>query len=287
MSTKAALKSAKAAINAKKWDEAIEHANTALEKDASNYFAKLFIGRAQDGLGRLDSAAQAYHDAAKLKPQDPQAWLGLRGLYQKQGRAKVDERTDVELQLALIYAELDDAHKAQIAIDGLVDHARQHGTKLQYARALSMQLPTSPIYAYLEGRLPHPAHTYTRIAEIHEQEEAATIKRLIDERRSRLGATLEGTTVGVKNEVYAASPLEEVYQHVVDWTGDDVVRREYEEKLLQRAYDTLIVLPAGKKAEKREKVLKLARDMVIIKHPYLLAWQIELEWRSGVEVEVN
>lgn len=179
----------------------------------------------------------------------------------------------------------DDAHKAQTAIDGLVDHARRHGTKLQYVRALTTQLPTSPIYSYLEGRLPNPAATYTRIAEIHEEEESQTIKRLIGERRSRLGATLEGTTIEVKNEVYSASPLEDVYQNLVDWTSDDVVRREYEEKLLQRAYDTLLVLPAGTKTEKRDKVMKLAHDMVIIKHPFLLAWQIELEWRSGLAIE--
>ena len=184
-------------------------------------------------------------------------------------------------------AHSDDAHKAQTAIDGLVDQARRHGTKLQYARALATQLPTSPIYDYLEGRLPHPAATFTRIAEIHEAEEAATIKRLIDERRSRLGATREGTTLEVKNEIYAASPLEDTYQNIIDWTNDDALRREYEEKLLQRAYDMLLVLPTGKKTEKREKVMKLAHDMVIIKHPYLLAWQIELEWRSGLAVEAH
>ncbi|KAJ4348374.1 Superkiller protein 3 [Didymosphaeria variabile] len=287
MSTKAALKTAKSAIDSKNWDEAIEQANTVLAKDSENYFAKLFIGRALEGLGRMDSAAQAYNDATKVKPQDPQAWLGLRGLYLRQGNAKVDERIDVEVQLAQIYAELDDAHKAQTAIDGLVDHARRHGTKLQYARALATQLPTSPIYSYLEGRLPKPAAVYTRLAEIHEAEEASIIKRQIDERRSRLGATLEGTTIEVKNEVYGASPLEDIYQSVVDWTSDDEVRREYEEKLLQRAYDTLLVLSAGKKEAKREKVMKLAQDMVIIKHPYLLAWQIELEWRSGLAVEAH
>lgn len=89
----------------------------------------------------------------------------------------------------------------------------------------------------------------------------------------------------MKNEVYSASPLEGLYQDIIDWTNDDDLRRTYEEKLLQRAYDTLLVLPTGKKAEKREKVMKLAHDMVIIRHPFLLAWQIELEWRSGLEVE--
>jgi superkiller protein 3 len=179
----------------------------------------------------------------------------------------------------------DDAYKSQSAVDKLVDHARAHGTKLQYARALSTQLPSSPVYSYLEGRLPDPSKTLTRIAEIHETLEANTIKRLIDERRLRLGATIEGTKSAVKNEVYGSSPLEGIYEEIINWTGDDELRREYEEKLLARAYDTLLVLPSGKKAEKREKVMKLAHDMVVIKHPNLLAWTIELEWRSGLEVE--
>ncbi|KAG9191802.1 hypothetical protein G6011_10536 [Alternaria panax] len=285
MSTKAALKAAKAAIGAKDWDEAKKHAAAVLESDARNYFAYLFLGRANDGLGRFEEAATAYHEAAKIKPDDAQAWLGLRSMYEGLKSAKVDENTDVGLQLARIYMDLDDAHKSQSAIDKLVDHARAHGTKTQYARALGTQLPSSPVYSYLEGRLPHPSKIYTRIAEIHETQEASTIKRLIEERRLRIGATLEGTTAAVKNEVYAASPLEAIYEDVINWTGDDELRREYEEKLLARAYDTLMVLPSGEKAEKRDKVMKLAHDMVIIKHPNLLAWTIELEWRSGMEVE--
>jgi len=287
MSTKSALKAAKAAIGAKNWEEAKDHATTIIEKEPNNYFAYLFLGRANDGLSRFEEAAKAYYDATKIKPEDPQAWLGLRGMYEGLKGAKVDENIDVGLQLAQIYMNLDDAHKSQSAIDKLVDHARAHGTKTQYARALSTQLPSSPVYDYLEGRLPDPSKTYTRIAEIHETQEASTIKRLIDERRLRIGATLGGTTAAVKNEVYAASPLESIYEEIINWTRDDELRREYEEKLLARAYDTLMVLPTGEKAEKREKVMKLAHDMVVIKHPNLLAWTIELEWRSGLEVEAH
>ncbi|RAR09630.1 tpr-like protein [Stemphylium lycopersici] len=285
MSTKTALKAAKAAIGAKDWEEAKNQATSVIEKDANNYFAHLFLGRANDGLGLFEDAARAYYDATKIKPDDPQAWLGLRGMYEGLKGAKVEENIDVGLALAQIYMNLDDAHKSQSAIDKLVDQARAHGSKTQYARALSTQLPSSPVYSYLEGRLPDPSKTYTRIAEIHETQEASTIKRLIDERRLRIGATLEGTTAAVKNEVYAASPLEGIYEEIINWTRDDDLRREYEEKLLARAYDTLMVLPAGEKADKREKVMKLAHDMVVIKHPNLLAWTIELEWRSGMEVE--
>jgi tetratricopeptide (TPR) repeat protein len=285
MSTKAALKAAKAAIDAKKWDEVCDHAAAVLEKDPQNYFAKLFLGLAYDGLGKFDDSVNAYQDAVKLKPNDAQALLGLRGLYEKQGPAKVDENTEVGLKLGELYAEADDAHRSQAAIDKLVDFARKHGKPAQYARALETQLPTSPVYYYLEGRLPNPSAIYLRIAEIHETAEAQTIKQQIAERRSRLGATLEGVTLQVKQEVYSQSPLEEVYKQIIDWTNDDEKRREFEEKLLQRVYDHMLVLPAGKKAEMRDKVMKLAHDMVVIKHPFLLAWQIELEWRSGLEVE--
>jgi superkiller protein 3 len=279
MSVKAALKAAKVAIGAKKWDEAITQAELVLEADPKNYFAKVFLGRALEQIGKPDEAAKAYEDATKIQPAEANAWLGLRNVYEGQGSAKVDKYISVGLKLAEIYAEADDAHKSQTAIDKLVDFARKNGTKLQYAKALETQLPTSPVYSFLEGRLPHPSILYTRLAEIHEAAEKERINKEIGERRSRLGATLTGVTTDVKREVYGKSQLESIYQNIIDWTTDDELRRQYEEKLLVRAYDTLMVLPKGKKAEKRDQVMKLAHDMVIIRHPFLLAWQIDLEWR--------
>jgi superkiller protein 3 len=106
MSTKTALKAAKAAIDAKNWDEAKEQATTVIEKDPKNYFAYLFLGRANDRLSKFDEAANAYNEATKIKPEDPQAWLGLRGMYEGLKTAKVDENIDVGLELAQIYMNL-------------------------------------------------------------------------------------------------------------------------------------------------------------------------------------
>ncbi|GME51107.1 Antiviral protein [Neofusicoccum parvum] len=279
-STKAALKAAKAALDAQKWNDAIAQAEQVLESDPHNYFARLFLGRALDKKGSPAAAATAYDAAAALKPDDDQAWLGLRSLYEGLAAARVDEHTTVGLRLAEIYAAQDDAHRAQIAVDKAVDLARAHGSKQQYKRALELYLPTSAVYGFLEGRVPHPAATYTRIADIVEAEEKERVNKEIGERRTRLGARIGQVTTEVKREVYGQSPLEELYQSIVDWTGDDEVRRAYEEKLLLRAYEVLAVLPSGKKDEKREQVVKLAHGMVIIKHPFALAWRIELEWRD-------
>lgn len=113
-----------------------------------------------------------------------------------------------------------------------------------------------------------------------EQEEKEKINKEIGERRTRLGARIGQVTTEVKREVFGGSPLEGIYQSIVDWSQDDEVRRGYEEKLLQRAYDALAVLPSAEKRSKREQVVDLAHGMVIIKHPFLLAWTIELEWRD-------
>lgn len=100
------MKAAKSAIDSKNWEEAIEQANAVLEKDSNNYFAKLFLGRANDGLSKYDDAAKAYNDATKIKPDDAQAWLGLRGMYEGLGGRNVDENIEVGLKLAEIYANL-------------------------------------------------------------------------------------------------------------------------------------------------------------------------------------
>ena len=146
-------------------------------------------------------------------------------------------------------------------------------------------LPTSPLYDYLEGRAPHPSHTYTRIVEIVEAEETERTNKLIGERRTRLGARVGQVTIEVRREVLESSELEQLYQAIVDWTNDDDLRRIYEEKIFQRAYDLLAVLPPQNKAEKRGRVRNLAEGMVILKHPYPLAWQVVLEWNDLEDLE--
>jgi superkiller protein 3 len=152
---------------------------------------------------------------------------------------------------------------------------------LQYQKALHLHLPDSPLYGFLEGRIPHPSHTYLRIVEISESEEKLFINKEIGERRTRLGAKVDQVTAEVKCEAFRRFDLEELYQKLIDWSNDDEIRRTYEEKLLQRAYDTLLALSPDQKAAKRAQVQQLSRDMVIIKHPFPLAWKIVIEWKDS------
>ncbi|PNS21345.1 Superkiller protein 3 [Sphaceloma murrayae] len=282
--TKAALKAAKAALDTSDWDGAIQQSELVLSIDESNHFARLFLGRAYEKKGDVTKAAKAYHEAASQKPDDTQAWQGLTLLYESQGAQYLDEYGEVAVRLAVLFGQAGDLHRCQSIIDKLTGLVKKRGSPSQYKRALAVLLPGSPIWEFLEGRVQHPSYTFKRLVEITEKDEQASISKEIAERRTRIGARIGKVTEEVKREVYEKSDVESLYRGVIDWTDDDAVRREYEERLFQRAYDTLTVMPKELKHTKRVQVVDMARGMVIVKHPYRLAWDVNLEWRDAANI---
>lgn len=189
------------------------------------------------------------------------------------------------IKLAEIFRDQDEMYKCQDVIDKFVDFARSQGDRSQYVKALGVILPDSPIYPALEGRVPHPAKTYETIAQILEVDEKKRINTLIGERRTRLGAKISNVTQEVNLEVLSQSQLGSIYQQLINWSSDDDIRRQYEEKLLQFRYDLLLATPLADKAPHLEVVEKLANDMVIIDHPFKLAWDVAIELKDTKEIQ--
>lgn len=65
----------------------------------------VFLGLAQDKLGKPDEAESSYLAASRIKDKDKTAWQGLITLYEKQGSNKLDAYHDVALRLGQILAE--------------------------------------------------------------------------------------------------------------------------------------------------------------------------------------
>nr|OQO31962.1 hypothetical protein B0A51_00303 [Rachicladosporium sp. CCFEE 5018] len=277
---KAALKAAKSALDAGNHDETISQAQIVLQSDAENYNARLLLGRAYEKSGKPEDAIGTYRAATKSKPDDVQPCLGLCSVLETQGEKSVDDYIDAAVRVAELHAAAEDAHRCQTIIDKLTGFVRLHGNTVQQKRLLHITLPGNTIYDFLEGRLPHPSHTYIRLAELTEDDEARRISSEINVRRTRLGAKIGQVTTEVKREVLSQSDLEEIYKNVINWSNDDEVRREYEEKLLQRVYDALLVVPVEERPAKRDQALDLAEGMVIIHHPFQLAWDLVLETRD-------
>lgn len=235
---------------------------------------------AYEKTNKLEEAQKTYETATRLRPAEAQAWQGLIKLFEKQGSKKLASYQNAAVRLAEIYRDSEQTYKYQKTIDDFITFARAHGEPQQYVDALSLTLPDSPIYSAVEGRT-RPAETYETIAKILETHEKKRINTLIGERRTRLGARVNEVTVEVKREVLGSSKLSHIYRELINWSNDDDVRRQYEEKLLQHCYDRLLVFPPGPdKSQELEVVLKLASDMVIIKHPFRLAWEISVDWKD-------
>ncbi|KAI5301754.1 Superkiller protein 3, partial [Ascosphaera pollenicola] len=288
-STKAALKSVRNSLESDPGKAAVE-AREILQREPENYNALVFLGFALDKLGQYPSAEQSYRKAISIKPKDFAAYQGLISSYHNQGDVKLDDYDAVVRTLCDLFVEVGDADKCRNVVDKYVMFARKQGSRSQYKKALLLELPVSPYYPLIEGFLPSPSHTYTRVIEIAETEEKEFINREIGERRTRIGATIEKVVTEVKREAFQKSRLDEFYRGAVNWVTDDEARYSYEEKLLSRARDYLTVLPPDEKLPKQEEVRKLAQDMVIIKHPYEQAWNITLEWKNVgnlSELDVN
>ncbi|ETI25092.1 hypothetical protein G647_04463 [Cladophialophora carrionii CBS 160.54] len=284
-STKAALKAVKSSLDGGQFAKAAEQAEDLLKQDGQNHTACLFLGFAREKLGDLDGAEKALLRGAAAKPEDVQAYKGLVTLYEKQGSAKLDQYHDAAFKLAEIYAHSEDKAQCQNVIDKYELFAKKHGSRAQYRRALELILPTSSLYSILEGRVLQPSLTYLRILESAEAEEREWINTQIGERRTRLGAKIDQVTRQVKCEAISKFQIEEKYAALIDWTRDDDARHDLEQKLLQRTYDNLLVLPQDAKASQRDKILNMANGMVIIKHPFPLAWKIALEWVDAEDIQ--
>ncbi|KAI1080427.1 TPR-like protein [Whalleya microplaca] len=283
-STKASLKAINDAIRHQKWDDALVQTENLINKDPRNYQAHVFKAFALDKKNQLEPAEAAYRTATEIRP-DAQAWQGLIKLHEKQGPRALPKYQHAALKLAEIFRDANEMYKCQDVVDKFIDYARAQGDRSQYVQALQLILPDSPIYPALEGRVPHPAKTYETIAQILEVDEKKRINTLIGERRTRLGAKISEVTLEVNREVLCQSKLAWVYEQLILWTPDDDIRRQYEEKLLQFRYDRLLVMPPPDKTAELYVVQKLASDMVIIKHPFKLAWDIAVEWQDCKEIK--
>lgn len=169
-------------------------------------------------------------------------------------------------------------------MDRYTEFVERHGSQRQIKRSLEILLPTSPIFNYLEGQIPHPAYSYIKMAEIAEAEEKRRINREIGERRTRLGANIDQVVKDVKREVLKDSDLDSLFTRIIDWTDDHETRRRYEEKLLQHVYDNLIISKQTQKKQLQERVLYLSQGLVVLKHPFALAWKIVIEWNDVYEL---
>ncbi|KAF3942059.1 hypothetical protein ABW19_dt0202542 [Dactylella cylindrospora] len=95
------LKTARAAVDQGKWDEALVLSRKALDQDPSSYYGYIFLGMTQAARNEFKDSEDAYRNAIKHNPAESTAWQGLFTLYEN--FQQVDEYLDAARELAMIY----------------------------------------------------------------------------------------------------------------------------------------------------------------------------------------
>ncbi|KAF8442581.1 hypothetical protein BGX38DRAFT_1096186 [Terfezia claveryi] len=288
MATKSALKAAKVCIGSKDWEGAVNNFRKVLSFEPQNYTALLYLGYALFQQGLIQESEESYNNALSVDPKYekmPEPWQGLLNIYEAQ--KNIPKYIDTATKLSIIFRDGDDRTRCANVVNKMPLFVKEYGTTQQFKQCLDIVLPGSPVFEYLEGLIARPADTYLILAEMTEKEEMNKINKEIGNRSTRLGATKANVTLEVRHEVLSASPLEELYQSILNWSDNEELRRDIEGRLLQHGYEKLLVLPADKKPEQVQKVRKWAEGMVILKFPHELAWRLFIEWKDCESLAVH
>ncbi|KAK7206873.1 hypothetical protein BZA70DRAFT_117069 [Myxozyma melibiosi] len=275
---KKSLVAAKQAVEQKDFKTGRDNCTQALAIDPNSYNALILLGYCQNELRDRGAAIEAYRKAVDLNPRAAMAYQGLLTVYEAD--RKVSEYIDTTLILADIYRELDDINRCTSLMNKTQSFVAEKGSKKDKIKMLKAILPGTPVYEYLEGRLPHPASTLQKLTEMLETEERQTIEGSVSKQRNKLGVNINTMTRKIKREVYEASELEKYYDLLLNWSDDDQTRRQVEGKLLTFLYNKLLVLQPKDRQQTKLQLYKMATEMVVLHSPIELAWSITLDWND-------
>lgn len=280
-STKDLLKLAKKALADYDWDEAIELSRMVLKKDRSNYFAKVFLGKANEGLGNYSEAKNEYEDAIKLDEHNVIAWKGLFVTFKTANDVTSFVTYDEYFQLCGQYAQL--LLSLQLSLIDLISDIKAFRKKYPACEE-SFLKHIRPGYAMSEliGR-----HIFSdkealekllRLLLDKEQQEAS---KLISRARMKISVNDNDYHLKVNSSawsVYENSEVDGVYNQLVNIVDDDEKRGNLESQWLEYRCKILKSMPKDLKTDFYYLVKKMVVDMVLVKHNSLLVWKLYFEW---------
>ncbi|KAJ3416287.1 Tetratricopeptide repeat protein 37 [Chytridiales sp. JEL 0842] len=211
---KQCLKSAREAINSKLYEEAKDHCLSALELDAQNYNALVFLALCHQNLGDISQSEATYKKATFISPTIALAFQGLLGLYD----TKQDKTGQIEClkQLQNLYQTAKDAAKFEDTLQRLAAIYEGEKDLLKAIEVLMAFIDASSGDSALDWM---PKLSKDRLVELwekivlmQEMYDADFSRTEVEKRRRRLGAdSVAITRMKVEKELMQTSKLDTYY----------------------------------------------------------------------------
>ena len=284
---KESLKSAKKALSNCDWDEAIELSNEVLKKDKSNYFARVFLGKAHEALREYKNAKEQYIRAIELDSENPIAW---KGLFVTLNTCSVPDimEFDEYFQLCREYAQL--LISKQLPLIDLLDDIRNFRKKYPESEEsfLRNMRPGQPLAEVLGHNLISPIEVLEKLLKLHILSEQQKTSKLISRARMKVSINDPDYHYIVNSsawEIYKDSDVDGIYKQLINLTDDDEKRRILETAWLEYRLKLLKTMPKELKPKFFPVVQEMVDDMIVVKHNSVLAWSMYFEWKDYTDLE--
>lgn len=147
----------------------------------------------------------AYQRATECEPFNLLAWKGLLVLAER--RKTVQTYLEATTGLITCYKQTNSIVNAVEALENARKFVRKNTTDQNEAAFLRLQLPGSPIFGYMEGRLPPPALTYAKLIQLEEKAEGKVLSKYQGKGMSRLTSKDSKATNDAVYEIFQNSKV--------------------------------------------------------------------------------
>ena len=285
---KSFLKNARAALAEADWEYAIESSKDVLKIDKENYFAYVFLGKANEGLENFKKSKESYLKAISLDSTNPVAWKGLFVLFKTVKNLKDIVEWKEYFKYCNDYAQAL-AQQQQSLID-LINDIRNVRRKYPDAEEPFLEsIRPGTEFGELVGReIMTPRDVLRKLLTLKQNSEQQRASKLISAARMKISVNDPDYHFKVNSSawtVYKDSDVDLLFRQLVNITEDDEKRRNLELQWLEYRIKLLKTMPKEMKPSFYPVVKEMIDDMIVIKHDSLLPWTLYFDWQDYLNVE--
>lgn len=278
MSLKSYLKAAKAAIDQKNGEDALDSADEVLSIDPQNYFGHLFKARGYQLLGKQEEAEKSFQNAVDIEPDN---LLGWKGYFQAIKNTSDYEKFFTVLAGSVerlaeqnellehvpreIYAFL---HKNNFKSDSKLNEV--------YLRAI---LPDTRLGSLLEGRLGSTLENIRKLLVfVKSREDLEVLSAILKEKLKlpkNLTQEMQLSLNSIEWAIRQKFDVVNLYEQFLSYCDDDTQRRQYEIEFLRYKYSLLRIVDDQTKL--MTDVKEMAADLVLLKCDDSFPWSLHFD----------
>lgn len=282
------LKPARQALAENKVEDALEQVLDYEDFAGANFNSLLLKGTCYSRLQKYEPAATALKEAAALQPESPYPYKGLITVFKatKNWRGILDNF----VQLVKAYEATDDLAKACSELVSVKQIINSLGVPEAKVELLKLNLPDSPVYGFMHGRLTPEEIVLAKLAALAKTDLDKKLSKITAHARTSISMTHE-KVLSERRAAYKQSELAQWYRRILAVSDDDTTRRKTEADLIRLLLDEAKASEPAQKQQYVAEIRELVGGAVLFQPveplPYVIYWEwADLAQYSDLDLEI-